>query len=241
VIGGSVDQNLLRRPAAAVGRPLRDGQGQPPGEIIGVAEDGKYTSLTEDARPAVFRPAPQSYNDTTVLIVRSALPAAEMALRVSQAVAVLDPRLALHGVGSVAQMLGYVFFPARAATLALGTFGLLAVMLALTGVYGLAAYAVSRRVREIGIRVAVGARPAQVLRFVFGRIGLLLVIGSAIGLALGVGAGRVLDSVVYQASPRDPLILPAVALTMAVIGLAAAFSPARRALEIDPVRALRHE
>ncbi|HVT60520.1 MAG TPA: ADOP family duplicated permease [Thermoanaerobaculia bacterium] len=229
------------RPAAAVGRHFLTGKGRPPVEIVGVVEDGKYTSLIEAPAPALFRPAAQHYNGTTVVIVRSALPPSAVAGQIREAVAALEPRLALYGVGSLEQMLGFAFFPARAATVALGAFGVLAIMLALTGIYGLAAYAVARRVREIGIRVAVGARPGQVLRLVLGRIAALLAAGSAAGLLLGLAAARLLGSVVYQASPRDPLILPAVALTMAAIALAAAAAPARRALAVDPVAALRHE
>jgi macrolide transport system ATP-binding/permease protein len=227
--------------SAAVGSRFRRGRNRPLVEIIGVVEDGKYVSLTEAARPALFLPIVQSYNSETMLIVRSQIPASEMALQLRGTVARLDPRLPVHGTGSLAQMLGFAFFPARAATLALGVFGLLAIMLAATGIYGLAAYSVSRRVREIGIRVAVGARPRQVLRFVLGRTILLLAVGSVVGLALGLAASRVLASVVYLASPRDPFVLPATAFTMVLIGLGAALPPARRALDIDPVRALRQE
>lgn len=139
---------------------------QPPVEIIGIAKDGKYITLTEVGSPVLFRPAAQSYNSTTVLVVRSSLPESEMAKEMQQAIARLDSRLPLYGVGSVTQMLGFAFFPSRAAIIALSAFGVLAVMLAVTGIYGLASYAVSRRVREIGIRVALGAQPWHVLRFV---------------------------------------------------------------------------
>ena len=138
-------------------------------------------------------------------------------------------------------MLGFAFFPSRAATVALGAFGILAIMLAVTGIYGLAAYAVSKRTRDIGIHIAVGAQPWQVLRSVLGRTVMLLSIGSSLGLALGLAAGQALSSVVYGASARDPVVLAAAALTMSVIGLGAALAPARRALSIDPIRALRQE
>ena len=99
----------------------------------------------------------------------------------------------------------------------------------------------SKRTRDIGIRIAVGAQPWQVLRSVLGRTVMLLSIGSLLGLALGLAAGQALSSVVYEASARDPLLLAAVALTMAAIGLGAALAPARQALSIDPIRALRQE
>jgi predicted permease len=210
-------------------------------QVIGVVETGKYETLTEAPRAALFRSALQTFNSDTTLLVRSSLPEAEMAGQLRKAIGDLDARLPLYGVGSLTQMLGFAFFPSRAATVALGAFGVLAIMLAVTGIYGLAAYAVSKRTRDIGIRIAVGAQPRQVLRSVLGRTVMLLSIGSSLGLALGLAAGQVLSSVVYEASARDPLVLAAVALTMAVIGLGAALAPARRALSIDPIRALRQE
>jgi ABC-type antimicrobial peptide transport system permease subunit len=209
--------------------------------VIGVVETGKYTTLTEAPRPVLFRPAMQLYNATTTLVVRSALSEVEMAEQMRKAIGDLDSRLPLFGVGSLTQMLGFAFFPSRAATVALSAFGVLAIMLAVTGIYGLAAYAVSKRIRDIGIRIAVGAQPWQVLRSVLGRTVMLLSIGSSLGLALGLAAGQVLSSVVYEASARDPLVLAAVTLSMALIGLGAAMAPARQALSIDPIRALRQE
>jgi macrolide transport system ATP-binding/permease protein len=225
----------------AIGLRFRYARNDPPIEVIGVVEAGKYSTLTEAPRPALFRPAAQSYNATTTLLVRSRLPEAEVAGQLRKAIGDLDGRLPLYGVGSLTQMLGFAFFPSRAATVALSAFGVLAIMLAITGIYGLAAYAVSRRIRDIGIRIAVGARSWQVLRSVLGHTAALLAIGSSLGLALGLAAGQVLSSVVYEASARDPLVLAAVALTMAVVGLGAALAPARQALSIDPIRALREE
>jgi ABC-type antimicrobial peptide transport system permease subunit len=123
----------------------------------------------------------------------------------------------------------------------LTAFGLLAIMLAVTGIYGLAAYTVSRRVREIGVRVAVGAQPWQVLRSIMGRTGTLLLVGCAAGLAMGLASTRLLAGIVYQATARDPMVLGAVAATMALVALAAAWVPARRAVSVDPIRSLRHE
>jgi ABC-type antimicrobial peptide transport system permease subunit len=114
-------------------------------------------------------------------------------------------------------------------------------MLSITGIYGLSAYTVSRRSREIGIRMAIGARPAQVLASVFGRIGTLITAGALVGLALGIAAAGVLASVVYQASPRDPIVIGAAVLSISLVAFAAAYGPARRAMRIDPVRALRQD
>jgi macrolide transport system ATP-binding/permease protein len=224
-----------------LGKHFRIGPMGPLTEVIGMVQDGKYRSLTESQQAVLFKPILQSYNTTTTLVVRSSLPEARMVRQMRQAMARLDPNLPLYGAGSLEQMLGFAFFPSRAAALVLSAFGLLAIMLAVTGIHGLVSYAVARRVREIGIRMAVGARPLQVLRLVLGRVMLLLATGSALGLVLAMAAGRVLASIVYQASPRDPLALAAVLAAIFLLGLLSSWAPARRALRIEPVIALRHE
>jgi ABC-type antimicrobial peptide transport system permease subunit len=132
-------------------------------------------------------------------------------------------------------------FAARVATVALGVLGLLGAMLAATGIFGLASYTVSKRLRELGIRMALGARRKQVLRAALGRTFVLLSAGSAAGLVLGVLASKVLSFIVYQAAPNDPLVLSGVVLTMLVLGLAAAWIPAQKALRVDPMILLREE
>ena len=119
--------------------------------------------------------------------------------------------------------------------------GLLGAMLAVTGVFGMASYTVSKRFRELGIRVALGAGKQQVLRTSLGRSFRLLALGSVSGLILGVLATRVLSFIVYQATPKDPLVLAGVTLAMMFLGLVAAWLPARRALSIDPLILLRDE
>src|SRR5205807_1865796 len=129
-------------------------------------------------------------------------------------------------------------FPARAATIALGAMGMLAAMLALTGVLGMAAYNVSRRMKEIGIRVALGARERHIIHTAVGRPFVLLGMGSFMGLAWGIFASRLLGQIVYQANPRDPIVVAAVVLTMALLGLAASAIPVLRALAVDPSKLL---
>ncbi len=127
------------------------------------------------------------------------------------------------------------------ATVALGVLGLLGAMLAITGVFGMASYVVSKRLRELGIRVALGASRREVLSASLGRAFRLLTIGSVAGLVLGVLATRVLEHIVYQVTPRDPLVLGGVALAMLLLGLVASLIPARRALSVDPLVLLREE
>jgi len=175
------------------------------------------------------------------LLARSSRPESDVAGDMRRALAALDPHLPAYGVGSLTQMLGFAYLPAHAAVIALGAFGLLAIMLAVTGIYGVSTYAVSRRVREIGIRIAIGARPSAVLSTVFRRTGTLVGVGCAAGLLLGVAGAQVLSAVVYHATSRDPLVMAGVVLTMGFIGLAAVFGPARKALRVDPMQALRQD
>ena len=224
-----------------VGKRFRGGVMGPFAEVIGVVEDGKYGSLTESQEPAVFWSILQSYNSTTTLEVKSSLPATQMVSEIRQAITRSDPELPLYGVGSLEQMLGFAFFPTRAAAIALSAFGILAIMLAATGIHGLVAYAVSRRTHEIGIRIAVGARPIQVLRLVLGKTAALLVFGSLVGLTLALAVGQVISSIVYQAQPRDPLLMVSVWVSIALLGLFASWAPARRAMRVDPMVALRYE
>jgi predicted permease len=210
-------------------------------EIVGVLEDGKYESLTEDPKPAVFWPILQEPNNDTVLLVRSPRSPAEMIPAVRQAIANVDSGIPVFNLSTWSDALSLQTFPARAATVALGILGALAMMLAITGIFGLANYTVSRRMRELGIRVALGAQSNQVLRTALGRVGWLLTLGSCAGLLLGIGASRLLTSIVYQATAADPLVLLAVAFTMAVIGLLSAAIPARRAMHVDPAILLRDE
>ena len=123
----------------------------------------------------------------------------------------------------------------------LGVLGGLGAMLAVTGIFGMAAYSVSKRMRELGIRIALGAQRREVLQAALGRASRLLLFGSLAGLLLGLAATRVLSSIVYQATPRDPLVLAGVVLAMLLLGLVATWIPAQRALAADPLMLLREE
>jgi len=137
--------------------------------------------------------------------------------------------------------LALVLFPARVATAALGMMGMLAAMLAITGIFGMSASNVSKRMRELGIRVALGAHRGQIMSAALGRPLLVLVVGSVAGLTLGVLASRLLAYLVYQATPRDPLVLLGALGAMVLIGLVATWIPARRALGVNPAQLLREE
>ena len=136
---------------------------------------------------------------------------------------------------------GAALFASRMATMSLGVLGVMGAMLSITGIFGMAAYSVSKRLRELGIRIALGAQRTEVLQAALGRAFKLLAFGSAAGLLLGMLATRVLAYIVYQATPRDPLVLAGVVLAMVLLGLLATWIPAQRALSVDPLILLREE
>lgn len=225
--------------APAVGRHFAE-PGPTEYEVVGVVEDGKYDSLTEDPRPAMFWPLGQNNESECTLVVRSPRPPSEVAAALNSLFQQTDASLPVTIV-SWPEALALVLFPARAATVALGVMGLLAAMLAVTGIFGMASYSVSKRLRELGIRVALGAHRAQIMRAALGRAVILLLSGSLAGLILGVLASRLLALLVYEATSRDPLVLAGAIAAMCLIGLVATWIPARRALAIDPARLLRED
>jgi ABC-type antimicrobial peptide transport system permease subunit len=209
-------------------------------EVVGVVEDGKYETLTEDPKAAMFFSFLQQRSSDTWIVVRSERDPAEIATALRRSMHSLDPALPLE-IRTWSRELDSALFAARVATVALGVLGLLGAMLAITGIFGMASYTVSKRLREFGIRIALGANQRKVLGSALGRSFRLLAIGSAAGMVLGVLATRVLSSIVYQATPKDPVILGGVVLTMLCVGLVAAWLPARRALAVDPMILLREE
>jgi predicted permease len=224
----------------AVGRHFKFWGGSNRAEVIGVVEDGKYQTLTEDPKPAMFFSFLQHGSSQTWLIVRSESDTQGIAAALQRSMRSLDPTLPLE-IRTWNSELDSALFAARVATVSLGVLGLLGAMLAITGIFGMAAYTVSKRLRELGIRIALGADQRKVLGAALGRTFRLLAVGSIAGLILGVLATRVLSSIVYQATPKDPVILGGVILTMLCLGVVAALVPARRALAVDPMILLRDE
>jgi predicted permease len=209
-------------------------------EVVGVAEDGKYYEIMEPQQPVVFLPSLQSENGVAVFIVRSPRAQNEMVAALERTLSAIEPNAAIT-VQSWPDAMARVLFPARAASVGLGVMGLLAAMLAVTGIFGMAAYNVSRRMKELGIRVALGARTKHVMSAAVGRPIALLGAGSLVGLLSAVFVSRLLGQIVYQANPWDPVVLVGAALTMALLGIAASAIPALRAMAIDPSKLLREE
>lgn len=209
-------------------------------QVVGIVENGKYESLTEEQQPAMFYSFLQQPSGNVRLVVRSRRDIEETAAALRTTLLSLNPGLPVT-IATWNRELGFVLFPARVATIALGVLGLLGAMLAITGIFGMASYVVSRRMRELGIRMALGADQNKVLAAALGRAFRLLAFGSAAGIVMGVLATKVLASIVYQATPRDPWVLGGVVMTMLAVGLIASWIPAQRALAVDPMILLRDE
>ena len=209
-------------------------------QVVGIAEDGKYASIAEDPTPAMFLPILQSPSSQACLVVRSSRDPRQLVEAIKSAMQQVDSGLPFT-IKPWTQELDAALFAPRVATIALGVMGAMGAMLAVTGVFGMAAYSISKRLKELGIRVALGAQRKEVLHAALGQAFKLLAIGSAAGLLLGILASRVLASIVYQATPRDPLVLASVVLAMSLLGLLATWIPARRALSVDPMILLREE
>jgi predicted permease len=209
-------------------------------EVVGVVENGKYRTLTEDQQPAMFFSFQQHKSSGTWLVVRSRRDPGELAGALERTLHGLDSGLPIE-IRTWNEQMSSALFAAHVATMALGVLGLLGAMLAVTGIFGMASYTVSKRLRELGIRMALGASQRQILRASLGRAFRLLAVGSVAGLLLGLLATRVLSYIVYQETPKDPVVLAGVTAIMLVLGLIAAWIPARRALAVDPLVLLRDE
>jgi predicted permease len=207
-------------------------------QVVGMAEDGRYGTLTEDPQPAMFLPIAQSPSADTFLVIRSNREPGELASALRSTLSAVDPGLP-SSIQTWSDAMGAARFGARMATVSLGVLGVMAAMLAITGIFGMAAYSLSQRRRDLGIRMALGARRQEVLQAALGRPLKLLAFGSVAGLLLGLLATQVLASIVYQATPRDPLVMAGVVLAMCSLGVLATWIPAQRALAIDPRTLMR--
>jgi len=217
---------------------LRDGTRV---QVVGIVESGKYKGVTDDSAPAMFLPILQSPTLATNLVIRSSRDPREMAAAIRSTLRDLDRGLPSYIETWSKQLDDFALFPSHVAVVSLGVLGVMGALLSVTGIFGMAAYSVSKRLKEFGIRIAVGARPKEVLQAALGRAVTLLAFGSAAGLIFGILATRVLAHIVYQATPRDPVVLAGVVLAMSLLGLIATWIPAQRALSLDPLTLLREE
>ena len=232
----------LQNPAEAIGKrfSFRDAAG-PFIRIVGVAQAGKYFNIAEDPRPFVWTPMTQDYQSSGILIVRAKGNPEGLFGPVRGQVQSLDPNLPLFDVKTLTEHMKFALFPAKVAATVLGVFGLVALMLAAIGVYGITSYAVAQRTHEIGIRLALGAQLSDVLRLVLGHGLKLTMIGAVIGLVGAFLATRAITSVLYGVSATDPLTFGFVSFLLIGVALVACYVPARRATKVEPLTALRTE
>ena len=240
VINQEFARRLFGSAAQAIGGHFRTREGGRI-QVVGVVEDGKYTAnVAEAPQIAIFVPILQSPRTDTWLVVRSGSSSPLLGAAVRSKLHDLDPGLPCF-IQTWSEEMNGAFFASRMAAFSLGVLGLMGAILSMTGIFGMATYSVSKRTKELGIRVALGARRKEVLQAALGHAFRLLAIGSAAGLGLGILATRILAFIVYQATPRDPVVLTGVVVAMALLGLMATWIPVQRALSVNPLILLREE
>jgi putative ABC transport system permease protein len=226
----------------AIGRRLRlRGPDAPATEIVGVVRDGKYRTLGEEARPFVYLPLLQDYVGEATLIARTEGSPAAVAALLQRRLVEIDPRIPVFDVKTMDEHLRFTLLPARLAASVLGLFGLVALLLSGLGLYGVMSYLVSQRSREMGIRIALGARPEDVVRLVVGQGMRLTLFGMIGGIGAALGVTHLVAGLLYGISPTDPWTFAAVTSVLAAVALLACLLPARRAAAVDPNVALRFE
>jgi predicted permease len=224
-------------------------------EIVGVVEDVKYTQANRPTRPMIFLPAFQlsTYDDAAsrsvqarstlmrAIVIRSAPGATGLEASIRRTLAGIDPNLAVLRIDALDDQVAFSFRLERLMSRLTSAYGGLALMLAAIGLYGVTAYGVARRTREIGVRMALGADRTRIMKTVLRGPVLQTVAGLAIGFPLAVLAGRALSTQLYEIGQADPLVISGAALILLVSAILAAVLPARRAASVDPTRALRSE
>ncbi len=210
--------------------------------VAGVARNAKYNAVGEDAIPFIYQPIRQNYTPAATLHVRAAADAAALTSAVRRVVQEIDPTLSVFNIRTLEGQVAQSLQPARFNVILFTTFGALALLLASVGLYGVANYSVTQRTREIGVRMALGARPGSVLALVLGRGMVLVALGLGVGLLAAYSlASLVPPQLVPSVNPRDPLTFAFTSLVLGTVAMLATYIPARRATRIDPLIALRTE
>src|SRR6266853_1215449 len=210
-------------------------------EIVGIAKDVKYRSLNEAPQPFLYLPLLQDYRSNMILVARTTIEPEKMFQPVRAEVAALDPKIPMFGVKTFEEHVGISLFLQRMAATLLSIFGLLALSLAAIGLYGVMAYSVSQRTRELGIRISVGAERRDIFKLIL-RQGLAIsVVGLLAGLVASLAVTRLTANLLYGVSTTDPVTFIVIALLLLCVTLLACYFPARRATKVDPMIALRFE
>jgi predicted permease len=224
-----------------IGRRIHFGSEEELRTVVGVAATGKYRTLGESPRPFVYEPLLQDYFSAVSIVVASDRPEGEIAAALRRELQALDPGLPIIDLRTLSQHLAFMLFPARMGASLLASFGLLGLILASVGLYGVVAHGVSRRTREVGVRRALGAQSRDVVRLVVRQGMTLVVVGLVLGGIVAALGGRLLRGWLYGISSLDPITFAVVPALLLLVALAANWIPARRATRIEPTRALRYE
>ncbi|HEV7474996.1 MAG TPA: ABC transporter permease, partial [Pyrinomonadaceae bacterium] len=219
----------------AIGRRFNfSGPDKPYWEVIGVAADGKYNSLAEDQKMAFYRPILRDYNTNATLVARISGDSGTVISGLRGELQRMDASLPLYNVQTLSDHMNVPLFPFRMAATVLGSFGVLAIVLAAIGIYGVMSYVVAGRTREIGVRIALGAGRGDVLGLILRQGMSLAAIGLVIGFVLALGAAQLLAKLLFGVSPLDVVTFGAVSLLLAFVAALACYIPARRATKVDP-------
>jgi putative ABC transport system permease protein len=210
-------------------------------QIVGIVADIKQNSLNDEPIPAIYLPFTQEIMPWQTLVVRTKSDPLSLAVLIRHEVAALDPEQPVARVATLDQLLEASTSQPRFRTFFLGGFAGIALLLSAVGIYGLMAYTVSRRTREIGVRMALGARPMDILTLIFGESLTLTLLGILLGLVGAYAVTRALNSLLFGVSSTDPLTFAAVTVLLSCASLLASYIPARRATRVDPMVALRYE
>ena len=239
VVNEAMARQVWGNPDAAMGMVFRlEGVER---QVVGVAENGKYSTLNEEPTPFVFAAEPLGEGGRVTLLIETTGPPTALAPTIRKAIQDAEPDALIVSLTSLREHMRFSLFPYRVGAGLVGTIAILGIFLAGVGLFGLVAYSVGRRTREIGVRVAMGAGPADVLALVFREAIKRVTIGAVIGLAMALAGAQILRSGLYGVSPTDPIGLLAAVTVVTVVGLLAAYVPARRALRVNPMDALREQ
>jgi predicted permease len=239
-----VNETLARRfwpGESAIGKRFGGGGDDVLREVVGVARDGKYLTLGEEPRPYLFLPLRQNYRSPMTLVVKTRSAPRSLEPAVREIARSLDPALPLYGVKTMGEFLGRSTSGPRALALIASFFAAVALTLATVGLYGLMSFTVSQRRHELGIRTALGASRGRVLALFLGQAARVAGIGIVIGLGLAWASTRVMGNLLFGVDAGSPVVFAAVSALLAAATLAGSYVPARRAMRLDPLKALRHE